>query len=49
MNNKVIFAAAGNGKTYSICSQARSVVSCGNKCALLISYTNQGVHALESE
>lgn len=38
MNNQVIFAAAGNGKTYSICSQARSAVSGGNKCVLLISY-----------
>lgn len=49
MNNRVIFAAAGNGKTYSICSQARDAVSSGNKCVLLISYTNEGVHALESE
>ena len=49
MNNQVIFAAAGNGKTYSICSQAKGVANDGNKCVLLISYTNEGVHALESE
>lgn len=49
MNNKVIFAAAGNGKTYSLCSQAKDAINNGNKCALLISYTNEGVHALENE
>lgn len=49
MNNQVIFAAAGNGKTYSICSQAKDAVGHGNKYVLLISYTNEGVHALESE
>lgn len=49
MNNQVIFAAAGNGKTYSICSQAKDAVCDGNKCVLLISYTNEGVRALESE
>lgn len=49
MNNRVIFAAAGNGKTYSICSQARDAMNGGNKCVLLISYTNEGVHALERE
>lgn len=50
MNNKVTFAAAGNGKTYSLCSQAKSAVEKnGNKCVLLISYTNEGLHSLENE
>ena len=49
MNNIVIFAAAGNGKTYSICKQAKNTVKTYNKCALLISYTNEGVRSLENE
>lgn len=49
MNNQVIFAAAGNGKTYSLCSKAKVAVENGSKCVLLISYTNEGVRALENE
>lgn len=49
MNNQVIFAAAGNGKTYSLCSQAKSAVENDNKYVLLISYTNEGIHSLENE
>lgn len=49
MNNDVVFAAAGNGKTYSICKQAKNAINSGNKCVLLISYTNEGVHSLENE
>lgn len=49
MNNTVIFAAAGNGKTYSICQQAKEVVNNSNKCVLLLSYTNEGIHSLENE
>ena len=49
MKNKVVFAAAGNGKTYSICSEAKASLGTGTKCVLMISYTNEGVHALENE
>lgn len=49
MNNQVIFAAAGNGKTYSLCSQAKAAVDSGNKHVLLISYTNEGIRSLENE
>lgn len=49
MNNKVIFAAAGNGKTYSLCLKAREVLNSQNKYVLLISYTHEGVRALENE
>lgn len=49
MNNEVVFAAAGNGKTYSICKQARECVENQNGCVLLISYTNEGIHSLEKE
>ncbi len=49
MNNEVVFAAAGNGKTYSICKQAKEIVENQNGCVLLISYTNEGIHSLEKE
>ena len=49
MNNRVIFAAAGNGKTYSLCAQAKKVIENGNKNVLLISYTNEGISSLENE
>lgn len=49
MENKVVFAAAGNGKTYTICKKAREALASDNKCILLLSYTNEGVHALETE
>lgn len=49
MNNKVVFAAAGNGKTYSICKQAKDIVENQNGCVLLISYTNEGIRSLEQE
>lgn len=49
MNNKVIFAAAGHGKTYSLCKQAKQSIKYGNKQTLLIAYTNEGVRALENE
>lgn len=49
MNNHVIFAAAGYGKTYSLCSKAKEAINNGNKHILLISYTNEGVKSLENE
>lgn len=47
--NKVEFAAAGYGKTYSICKNARETINNKNKHILLISYTNEGVRSLENE
>ena len=49
MNNQVIFAAAGNGKTYSLCSKAKVAVENGSKYVLLLSYTNEGIRSLENE
>ena len=49
MDNQVIFAAAGNGKTYSLCSQAKAAVNNDSKYVLLISYTNEGIRSLENE
>ena len=49
MNNEVIFAAAGNGKTYSICKKAKEAIQSSNKYILLISYTNEGIKSLERE
>ncbi|MDP3387452.1 MAG: UvrD-helicase domain-containing protein [Eubacteriales bacterium] len=49
MNNQVVFAAAGNGKTYSICKEAKSIIDNGKKMVLLISYTNEGVRSLGNE
>ncbi len=49
MSNEVVFAAAGNGKTYSICEKAINELDKGKKCVLLISYTNEGVRSLEHE
>lgn len=50
MNNKVIFAAAGNGKTYNICHEAiKLAAQSKNKNILLISYTNEGVKSIETE
>lgn len=49
MNNKIIFAAAGNGKTYSLCSMAKEIAVKSSKEILLISYTNEGKSAIENE
>ena len=35
MNNQVVFAAAGHGKTYSLCSQAKTAIDNTNKHVLL--------------
>ena len=49
MNNEVIFAAAGNGKTYNICQDAIKLASETDKYILLVTYTNEGVRSLEKE
>lgn len=49
MNNNVVFAAAGSGKTYNICSEAIKLAATTKKTILLVTYTNEGVHSLENE
>jgi DNA helicase-2/ATP-dependent DNA helicase PcrA len=49
MNNEVIFAAAGNGKTYNICQEAIRLAPKTDKYILLITYTNEGIRSLEKE
>lgn len=49
MKNEVVFAAAGNGKTYKICKDAIKLALETNKCILLVTYTNEGVRSLENE
>ena len=49
MDNQVVFAAAGHGKTYSLCEKAKAAINAGTKYVLLISYTNEGIHALKRE
>lgn len=49
MDNKVIFAAAGNGKTYNLCKQAINLAKTSKKYILLISYTHEGVISIEKE
>ena len=40
MNNKVIFAAAGNGKTYNLCKEAINLAKTSKKYILLIYFLN---------
>ena len=47
--NKVIFAAAGAGKTYGICKQTMSNLNTSSKKILLVTYTNKGVESLANE
>ena len=49
MNNKVIFAAAGNGKTYNLCKEAINLAKTSKKYILLISYTHEGIISIEKE
>ena len=49
MNNKVVFAAAGNGKTYELCRQAIELAQTSNKEILIVSYTNEGKSSIENE
>ncbi len=49
MKNNVIFAAAGSGKTYGICSNAIKLAAQNKKTILLVTYTNEGVRSLETE
>lgn len=49
MNNCVVFAAAGNGKTHSICKEAIALAAESTKYIYLVTYTNEGVRSLERE
>lgn len=49
MNNIVVFAAAGNGKTYTICKKAKELAKKTYKEILVISYTNEGKRSIENE
>lgn len=49
MDNQVVFAAAGNGKTYSLCTNAKNAKNKSEKYILMISYTNEGIHSLKCE
>ena len=49
MNNSVVFAAAGNGKTHSICKEAIALAANSTKYIYLVTYTNEGVRSLERE
>lgn len=49
MNNDVVFAAAGNGKTYSICHETINLAKKTDKHILLVTYTHEGVRSLEKE
>lgn len=49
MKNKVIFAAAGNGKTYNICRKAIRLSQETDRYILLVTYTNEGVRSIKKE
>ena len=49
MKNIIKISAAGSGKTYDICNDALNVVTGGDKKALIVTYTNRGKNAVESE
>ena len=49
MKNTIKISAAGSGKTYDICQDALNVVSNGSKNVLIVTYTNRGENAVETE
>ena len=49
MKNRVVFAAAGNGKTFCIAKEAAACLADSRGSILMISYTNEGIRALENE
>lgn len=49
MNNNVIFAAAGSGKTYGICQESIKLSSLNRKFILILTYTNEGIKSIENE
>ena len=49
MKNIIKISAAGSGKTYDICRDALNVVSSESKKVLIVTYTNRGENAVETE
>ncbi len=49
LNNKVIMAAAGAGKTWGICREVIEESKKTNKKILITTYTNKGVESIEKE
>ena len=49
MKNIIKISAAGSGKTYDICHDALNVVAGGDKKVLIVTYTNRGKNAVETE
>lgn len=49
LNNKVIMAAAGAGKTWGICREVIEETKKTNKKILITTYTNKGVESIEKE
>ena len=49
MKNIIKISAAGSGKTYDICHDALTLVSGGDKKVLIVTYTNRGENAVETE
>ena len=49
LNNKVIVAAAGAGKTWGICQEVIKEAKNTKKKILITTYTNKGVESIETE
>ena len=49
MKNIIRISAAGSGKTYDICRDALEVVADSNRKVLIVTYTNRGQNAVETE
>ena len=49
MTNTIKISAAGSGKTYDICREALSKVADGLHKVLIVTYTNRGEKAVETE
>lgn len=49
MKNIIKISAAGSGKTYDICQDALNIVADGTHKVLIVTYTNRGENAVETE
>lgn len=48
-DNTLVLACAGAGKTYGMCSDAKSLSQNSTKKILMLSYTNKGVYSIKKE
>lgn len=48
-DNTLVLACAGSGKTYGMCSDAKSITEKSTKKILMLSYTNKGVYSIKKE